>query len=144
MDTKLKADIAESAVTTELLSRGYDVLKPVGDRLAYDLAIDRKGTLLRLQVKTAWFNHLKNMHIVDNRRTRTNRRQMVRKRYSDDEFDFAILYIHERKVFYVMPVDIFNSYASSIAIVENVKRQRVPRSANYREKWELLEDWPIK
>ena len=33
MDTKLKADISESAVTTELLRRGFKVLKPVGDRL---------------------------------------------------------------------------------------------------------------
>ena len=33
MDTKLKADIAESAVTTEL--KEVRVLHPVGDRLAY-------------------------------------------------------------------------------------------------------------
>ncbi|MBU0759722.1 MAG: hypothetical protein KKC66_02385 [Candidatus Omnitrophica bacterium] len=33
MDTKLKADIAEAAVTTELLKRGFRVLKPIGDRL---------------------------------------------------------------------------------------------------------------
>jgi len=138
MDTKQKADIAESAVTTELLSRGYDVLRPIGDRLSYDLAIDREGDLLRLQIKTAWFNQLKNMYIVDNRRTRTNRRRMVRKRYSDDEFDFAILYVHEKKVFYVMPVEVFNSYASSIAVIEGQNRQRLPRSAKYRERWDLL------
>ena len=146
MDTKQKADIAESAVTTELLSRGYNVLRPVGDRLSYDLAVDHDGKFVRFQIKMAWFNELKKMYIVDNRRTRTNRRQMLRKRYSNDEFDFAVLYIHEKKVFYVMPVDVFNSYASSIAIVEDEKRQRLPRSSEYREKWILLEKvfekWP--
>ena len=42
MDTKLKADIAESAAITELLHRGYNVLRPVGDRLPYDIAVDCK------------------------------------------------------------------------------------------------------
>lgn len=138
MDTKLKADIAESAVITELLSRGYSVLKPVGDRLSYDLAIDHNGRLIRLQIKTAWFNELKGMYLVDNRRTRTNRRKMLRKSYSNADFDFAVLYIHDKRVFYIMPVEIFNGYASSIAIVEDMKRQRPPRSAEYRERWDLL------
>ena len=56
MDTKLKADIAESTVITELLKRGFNVLKPIGDRLPYDLAIDINGKLLRIQVKSAWFS----------------------------------------------------------------------------------------
>jgi hypothetical protein len=140
VDTKLKADIAESSVTTELLSRGYNVLKPIGDRLPYDLAIDCEGKLIRLQIKTAWFNRLKNMYIVDNRRTRTNRRKMVRKRYTDKDFDFAILYLHDKNVFYVMPVDVFNGYASSIALIENMKRQRLPKSTNYRGRWDLLNE----
>ena len=46
MDTKLKADIAESAVVTEFLKRGLKVLKPVGDRLPYDLAVDLNGRLI--------------------------------------------------------------------------------------------------
>ena len=43
MDTKLKADIAESAVITELLKREFEVLKPYGDRLSYDLVATGKG-----------------------------------------------------------------------------------------------------
>lgn len=50
MDTKLKADIAESSVITELLKRGFNVLKPAGDRLPYDLAVDINGKLIRIQV----------------------------------------------------------------------------------------------
>ncbi len=55
MDTKLKADIAESAVITELLKRGFKVLRPVGDRLPYDLAIDIEGRLIKIHVKSTWF-----------------------------------------------------------------------------------------
>lgn len=138
MDTKLKSDIAESAVITELLSRGYKVLRPIGDRLAYDLAIDLERKLIRIQVKTAWYNSLKSMYIVDNRRTRTNRRLMKRSLYTYQDFDFAILYIHECNVFYIMPVQVFTSYASSIALVEDKKRQRRPRSYEFRERWDLL------
>jgi hypothetical protein len=37
-----------------------------------------------------------------------------------------------------MPAEVFNSYSSSIAFVESNKRQRPPKSAEYRERWDLL------
>ncbi|MCK9594258.1 MAG: group I intron-associated PD-(D/E)XK endonuclease [Candidatus Omnitrophica bacterium] len=91
MDKKLKSDIAESAVITELLKQGFRVLKPFGDRLPYDLAIDLDGKLLRIQVKSAWFDQKNDMYCVDVRRTKTNRRRMLRARYDADDFDFAVL-----------------------------------------------------
>jgi hypothetical protein len=138
MDTKLKADIAECAVTQELLKQGHNVLKPIGDRLAYDLAIDQNGALIRLQIKAAWFEKSGNVYVVDNRRTCTNRRNMKRSFYQSHEFDFAILVILEESVFYVMPVDIFISYGSSIYLVRDKKRQRPPRSEKYLERWDLF------
>ena len=138
MDTKLKADIAESAVTTELLKRGFKVLRPVGDRLPYDLAVDVNGRLIRIQVKSAWYDEKKRLYTVDVRRTKTNRRKMVRSRYEQNDFDFAVICINDLRVFYVMPIDVFISYGSSISIVEDEKRQRKPKSADYKEAWELL------
>ena len=140
MDTKLKADIAESAVTTELLKRGFRVLQPVGDRLAYDLAIDVRGQLLRIQVKSAWFNRKARYYVVDARRTKTNRRKMLRQRYGADDFDFAIIYLADLLVFYVMPISVFATYESTITFVETDKRQRKPKSEEYRERWDLLSD----
>ena len=141
MDTKLKADIAESAVLTELLKREFKVLRPVGDRLPYDLALDLGDRLCRIQVKAAWFDRSKGMYAVDARRTKTNRRVMLRARYSIEDFDFAILYLEDSRVFYVMPAAVFNSYSSTSSFVETEKRQRKPRSAEYREKWDLLSIW---
>ena len=138
MDTKLKADLAESAVVTELLRKGFKVLKPVGDRLPYDLAVDFEGKLIKIQVKCAWFNQQDNCYIVDARRTKTNRRRMVRARYTSKDFDFAILYIEHLNVFYIMPEEAFNSYRSTISLVESGKRQRKPRSIEYMDRWELL------
>ena len=136
MDTKLKADIAESAVVTALLKRGFRVLKPIGDRLPYDLALDVDGKLLRVQVKSAW--HYNGSYTVDTRRTKTNRRHMIRKRYDENDFDFAIVYIDRLETFYVIPISKFSAYKSGISLVETKKRQRKPKSAIYRERWDLL------
>ena len=144
MDTKLKADIAESAVVTQLLKNGFRVLKPIGDRLAYDLAVDAGKKLLRIQVKSAWYDSKKNIYTVDVRRTKTNRRKMLRSCYSKEDFDFAILYIDDLDVFYVMPVepvDVFTSFKSSVALIETNKRQRKPKSAKFRNRWDLLLKW---
>lgn len=141
MDTKLKGDIAEQAVVLHALKLGFEVLKPLGDRLAYDLVFDIEGSLVKIQVKSAWFDAKKENYVVDNRRTKTNRREILRKNYQKNDFDFAILYIQDLNVFYVMPSEVFISYGSEIHLVETDKRQRKPKSAEFREAWELILKW---
>jgi hypothetical protein len=137
VDTKLKGDIAEQAAVLHALKRGWGVLKPVGDRLPYDLVFDVAGTLIKVQVKFAWFNELSGNYVVDNRRLKTNRRIMLRAAYSQSDFDFALVYIGI-DLFYVFPVDVFIGYGSEIHLVEAEKRQRKPRSTKYRDAWELI------
>ena len=120
------------------LKQGWGVLQPVGDRLPYDLVLDIAGKFVKIQVKSAWYDQSKDNYVVDTRRTKTNRRQMVRSNYSLADFDFAILYIEDLDVFYVMPCAVFVSYGSEIHLVESTKRQRKPRSAEYREAWKLI------
>ena len=139
MITKQIGDIAEQAVTLAALQRGWEVLRPIGDRLAYDLVFDVDGDLFKIQVKAAWYYQAKDNFVVDNRRTKTNRRKMIRSNYELADFDFAILYIQALNVFYIMPCAIFTGYGSEIHLVESTKRQRKPRSADYREAWQLIE-----
>jgi PD-(D/E)XK endonuclease len=138
MDTKLKGDIAEQAAVLHALKRGWGVLKPIGDRLPYDLAFDVEGTVIKIQVKYAWFDQPSGNYVVDNRRTKTNRRLMLREAYKPGDFDFALVYIEKLDLFYIFPVDVFIGYGSEIHLVETEKRQRKPRSAQYREAWELI------
>jgi PD-(D/E)XK endonuclease len=138
MDTKLKGDIAEQAVVLYALKQGWGVLKPVGDRLPYDLALDISGSILTIQVKSAWFDTKRQNYVVDNRRTKTNRRVMIRENFKVEDFDFAVIFIEELDVFYVMPSDVFISYGSEIHLVETVKRQRKPKSGQYRNAWNLI------
>jgi PD-(D/E)XK endonuclease len=139
MDTKLKGDIAEQAVVLQALKRGWGVLRPVGDRLPYDLVFDIGIQLIKIQVKAAWLDQPSQNYVVDNRRTKTNRRQMLRAPYQASDFDFAIAYIDELTVFYIFPATIFIDYGSEIHLVEAEKRQRKPRSAEYRDRWDLIQ-----
>ena len=140
MNTKLKGDIAEQAVILFALKKEWGVLTPIGDRLAYDLALDIGNKLIRLQVKSAWFDSKSENYVVDVRRTKTNRRVMRRNYYSNNDFDFAVVYVTE-DLFYVFPAEVFNSYGSEIHLVEADKRQRKPKSAVYRNAWELILQW---
>lgn len=141
MDTKLKGDIAEQSAICQVLKRGWTPLRPIGDRLPYDLVFDVSGRLVRIQVKSAWLNSESGSYVVDNRRTKTNRRIMKRDSYSESDFEFALIYLEQLDIFYIMPVEVFISYGSQIHIVESSKRQRKPRSAEFREAWHLISQW---
>ncbi|GAB4463028.1 MAG: hypothetical protein OHK0029_31000 [Armatimonadaceae bacterium] len=116
-------------------------MQPIGDRLSYDLVFDVHGALVKVQVKHAWFDALRGNYVVDTRRTKTNRRKMLRSKYCVRDFDFALVYIADIDVFYIFPVQVFTGYASEIHMVESDKRQRKPRSVAYRDAWHLIERW---
>ena len=109
--------------------------------MPYDLVFDVNRTLVRIQVKSAWFDASRQNHVVDNRRTKTNRRVMVREVYSLTDFDFALVHLPDLDLFYVFPVEVFISYASEIHLVEADRRQRKPRSAAYRDAWDMILQW---
>jgi hypothetical protein len=138
VSTKLKGDIAEQAVVLYALKRGWGVSVPVGDRMPYDLILDVAGNLVRVQVKSAWKDERSGNYCVDSRRAQTNRKVYKYSKYADNDFDFAVIYLEDLDVFYVMPSEVFNSYRGGISFVECDRRQRKPRSAQYREAWHLL------
>jgi hypothetical protein len=141
VSTKLKGDISEQAAILRALKHGWGVLRPIGDRSPYDLAFDVGGTLVKVQVKCAWFDETRGNYVVDSRRTKTNRRVMIREGYTPSDFDFALAYLPDKDLFYVFPVEVFIGYASEIHLVEANRRQRKPRSADYRDAWNLILHW---
>ncbi len=144
MNTKLVGDIAEQAAILQALKLGWGVLRPIGDCLPYDLVFDVGGSLIKVQIKSAWFDKPSGNDVVDNRRTKTNRRLMVRQFYSPSDFDFALVYLDRLGIFYVFPVEVFIDYGSEIHMVETIKRQRKPRSYEYREAWSLILQWAAR
>ncbi len=49
--TKTKGDLGQVMVMGDLLSRGYKVALPLGEDWRYDLVVDRKNRLLKIQCK---------------------------------------------------------------------------------------------
>ncbi|MBV9085816.1 MAG: hypothetical protein JOZ62_24340 [Acidobacteriaceae bacterium] len=49
-----------------------------------------------------------------------------------------MVYLLEKNVFYVYPVNVFIGFGSEIHMVETDKRQRRPRSSAYRDAWNLI------
>jgi len=143
MITKQKGDLAEQAAILRILELGWGVSKPIGDRLPYDLVADVHGKLVKIQVKCSWFDDKNMVHCVDVRRTKTNRRFMLRELYSKEDFDFALVYIPEIHIFYVIPVEVFIGFGSTVSLVEVDNRQRKPKSAIYREAFDLISNWAI-
>jgi hypothetical protein len=141
MDTKLKGDIAEQAFILSALKRNFNVLLPVGDRLPYDLVLEVGEKFIRVQVKSAWFDSKKSNFVTDVRRTKTNRRNIKRDAYSENDFDFAAVYIEDLSIFYIFPSKIFVGYGSEIHLVESNKRQRKPLSSDFRDAWDLITQW---
>ena len=141
MSTKLKGDLAEQAASLKALELGWEVLRPLGDRLPYDLVLDVEGRLVKVQVKAAYLEAKSGNYVVDTRRTKTNRRVMVRARYAAADFDFAVCYIDDLRVFHVFPITVFMSYASGISLVEDAGRQRAARARPFRDAWQQIADW---
>ena len=137
MEKKQKGDIAEQAVILKCLQLGWAVLTPIGDRLPYDLVIDTGEKLVKIQVKSAWLDKKSNNYMVDNRKTNTNTRNRKVNVYNDNDFHYAIIYIEDINIFYIMPSVIFNSYGSCICFIEE-KRQRKAKSYEYRNSWNLI------
>ncbi len=135
---KAQRGYCRTAITLKALKHGWEVLKPIGDRLPYDIVFDVNGFLIKIQVKSAWLDAKKNNYVVDNRKTKTNRRNVKHYTYESSDFDFAILYIEDLDVSYIMPCDVFLSYGSEIHLVVTDKRQRKPKSWEYRDAWNLI------
>lgn len=144
MNTKQKGDIAEQAAILEALKRGWEVSLPVGDRLSYDMIFDVEGALIKVQVKCAWLDEASQNYVADNRQTKTNRRQMIRSFYQPGDFDFALVCIPDKDVFYVFPLEVFISYGSVVTLVETEPRQRKAKSAIYRDAWHLITEWAAR
>lgn len=139
-DTKAKGDIAEQSVLLKALKFGWNVLKPVGDRLPYDMVFEINNRFCRIQVKSAWFRELTNRWYVETRRTKTNRREMKREYYSSCDFDFVIIHANELDVFWIMPINEFLSYKGEITLGITDK-QRILKSNDFKNAWHLISQW---
>lgn len=93
--TKRIGNIGEQAIITELLQYpDIIVSKPITDNEPYDIIMDYKGTLYRIQIKTTEFIKDDTMRFCT---SITNPFKKTNKRYTDQDIDMFMLYCIENK-----------------------------------------------
>src|SRR3954454_6761952 len=102
LSSNQKGAIAEAAIALEATKMGFGVLKPWGDGERYDLVLDLRPRLLRVQCKWA----VRNRETVEVR-TGTSRRGpdgFIRRSYAVDEIDAIAAYCQPIDRCYVLPI----------------------------------------
>ena len=98
MHKKTKGSIAELAVAGRLMKGGWHVLLPYGENIRYDLAAERDGQFLRIQVK---YVTPKNGALKVNCRSSNN---WLVLHYSIHDIDWIAVYNPKTEQIYFVPV----------------------------------------
>ena len=109
--------------TVKLLEQGLTVLKPVGDRLPYDIAVDVSGQLVRIQVRTAYKTSFDTFS-GNTRSIRTNRKRYRIEPANTKDVEFFIFVLAEINECYVVPSYVVKKYASRIVFGQDHKHEQ--------------------
>jgi hypothetical protein len=116
-------------------ARGYHVLKPWGDSLAYDVGIERRGGLLRVQVKSSTARNGTG-YLCQFRRNYLSEHP-----YTLDEVDLFATYVIPAAAWYLIPAAIILKPTRKVALtlcpVTALRKDRY-KYEHYREAWGLL------
>jgi len=125
--TKEKGEWAELCLMARARQIGLSVVKPYGDSAQYDVGIDNRGRLLRVQVKSTSFH-----------RGRTficNLTGPGHRAYSQDSVDFFAVYIVPADVWYSVPLAAAQGTSVSLRLGPGKFGHKYEK---YLEAWHLL------
>lgn len=103
MNSKMIGNLTEINCLKAFTELGYGVSIPFGDCLRYDLIVDIKGKLYKIQCKTANTNYIEEGFITfrcDN--TTTKNGTIVHNSYTEEEIDYFATYYNNKC--YLVPV----------------------------------------
>ncbi len=131
--SKRKGEMAELIFVIKAASMGFAVSKPYGDSEPYDLVVEDKGRLLRIQVKSVFTTTRWGYSVAVARKRLRHHLQ-----YSDQEIDFIAAYVVPHDAWYIIPVaEIVNSIHIRL-YPDGTKKRDGGRFEKYREAWDLL------
>ena len=129
---KQKGEWAESRFLSRALALGLVVSKPWGESARYDLIVEGRNGIRRVQVKSVWCRdrnrhryHLCVSHGMGRRR-----------RYSPREVDLIAAYVAPKDLWYLIPVRSLGP-RTYIGVLPDKPRSSSPFE-RYREAWHLL------
>ena len=132
--TKDRGDLTEMEFILASARRGYVVGKPYGDNEHYDLMVDARRRLWRVQVKLSGARHHRGFTVRSS--WRTSRKQIA---YSVRDIDFLVVLIEGHGIWYVIPVRALGGRLTIHLYPFGSRRGSSNRFEKYREAWCLLE-----
>jgi hypothetical protein len=133
-DTNHKGNVAELVIATELAKLGIPVMKPLTEHERYDLVVDLRGRLLRVQCKWAALKgDVVSIHLS---RSRRRSHGLVSTPYLQDEIDLLAAYCGDLERCYVLPADrIAGMYTIHLRLAPPRNGQRA--ALNFASEYEL-------
>lgn len=105
IDVKHKGAQTELQVITYLHGLGYDISIPFGDNCRYDIILDTKTELLRIQIKTAALaTDTNDTYIIKTCSIGINQHANKIKPYTSNEIEYIATYIKDRV--YLIPIEL--------------------------------------
>ena len=124
---KRRGEVAEAAFLAKASSFGFGVAKPWGDSERYDFILDFGHGFLRVQVKSTQ-RYSESRYRVKAAGWKAT--------YTGAEIDFLVAYIVPEDVWYVVPIEVFET-RTAVKFFPTSKR-RMSRFEKYREAWCLI------
>lgn len=93
--TQRKGDIAVARAIATFTRMGFDVLIPLTESAAYDLAVDEKGQIFRVQVRFT------SNEEVDLRRIHSNSKGYVIKKTKEAAYDWLYILDHNAREYLI-------------------------------------------
>ncbi len=132
MTNKEKGELVEQIVITEFLKLGIPVSKTLGDNQPYDIIIDLKNKLYKVQIRAGWKQ--KNTLKVSFQSSRMNTK-MAYKTSNKNKVDLYVTYCFENNKCYVINVNtVKNINSICLQLNDNCKNGRV---LNFAKDFEL-------
>lgn len=126
MTTDQKGAIAEAAIVLAAMKLGIDVYRPVAEGGRYDLILDLRERLVRVQCK--WAARSGDVLIVRCCSCRRTREGLLRRPYTPDEIDAFAAYCADTDRCYYLPIELFphsQAVQLRLAPTRNSQRRRI-------------------
>lgn len=133
--TKSKGDLAELAVTADLVRRGHKVAFPYGEDWDFDLVLCRDGALERVQIKYAESDGCV-INVKCRSYSLTNGRVRATKKYTSETIDWLAVYDGATgQCFYIPATELMDGRSELVlrfAQPRNGQRARIRWAADYQ------------
>ena len=131
---KRRGEWAELVFMTRAAELGFMPLRPWGESSAYDVVLDWKGEMIRVQVKSTTHRQYNSYVCM----MRSTSRYWP---YSVKDIDFMAVYVIPVDKWYIIPAKVATRLMGNIWLSPHKKGHKYER---FMEAWELFREWRRK